>query len=71
MRRLGSKPRRLYFEFDERSLVPLEQLDAQGHQVAKVMLVDPDTGSILVAYVPKLHCCCVQCGQPLPRGDAL
>lgn len=64
------KQRRVYFEFNEDSLVPLDQLDAQGHQIAKVTLVDPDTGNILIAYVPKLHCRCPHCGQPMPRGCA-
>jgi hypothetical protein len=62
------KPRTIRLEFNEHSLVPLEQLDAQGHQIAKVTLVDPETGNILTLYVPKLHCRCPQCGQPKPQG---
>lgn len=44
---------RLAFQFDDRSLVTLDQLVAQGHQVVSVVMRNPVTGEERTLLIPQ------------------
>jgi hypothetical protein len=63
---MQKQQRRLRFELDERSLVPVEQLDVRGIEMTEVALTHPVTGTVTHVVIPKVPahpaCPCCRCG---------